>query len=100
MDCRKSVKSTIVKRVDSKETSSNLELKSRYERLVKESNQLDKEIGDLEKKGITTDLQPQMTALHEYNDMKDLAQLVLGYLADVELVTITELHRRFDLPLE
>lgn len=89
-----------INRIDSKETSSNLELKARYERLLKESSELDRQIQELESKGITTDLKPQMEVLHEYNDMKDLAQMVLGYLADVEHVTIGELHRRFKLPMD
>lgn len=89
-----------INRIDSKEISSNLELKARYERLLKENSELDRQIQELESKGITTDLKPQMEILHEYNDMKDLAQMVLGYLADAEQVTIGELHRRFRLPMD
>ncbi|KAJ8944518.1 hypothetical protein NQ318_011776 [Aromia moschata] len=75
-------------------------LLARYEKLLKENSQLDKEIADLVSKGVTADLQPQMQALHEYNEMKDLTQLVLGYLADAENVTVSDLHRRYDLPTE
>nr|XP_023014142.1 DNA repair protein SWI5 homolog [Leptinotarsa decemlineata] len=102
MDHRKSLKSksSKVKRVDSKEISSNVELRTRYDRLLKENSQLDREIEELQKRGVSTNLQPQMKALHEYNEMKDLTQLVLGYLADAEHVTIRELHKRFGLPME
>lgn len=89
-----------INRIDSKETSSVLELKARYERLIKENSELDRQISELENQGITTDLKPQMEVLHEYNDMKDLAQMVLGYLADAEHVTVGELHRRFGLPMD
>lgn len=89
-----------INRIDSKETSSNLELKARYERLLKEGIELDRQIQEFESKGITTDLKPQMEVLHEYNDMKDLTQMVLGYLADVEHVTAGVLHRRFGLPMD
>lgn len=89
-----------INRIDSKETSSSLELKARYERLLKESSELDRQIEGLEIKGVTTDLKPQMEILHEYNDMKDLTQMVLGYLADAEQVTVGELHRRFGLPMD
>lgn len=97
---RPSKKLKLLKKVDSKETSSNLELKSRYEKLLKENAQLDKAIKELEENGVTTDLHPQMDALHEYNEMKDLAQMILGYLADAEHVTVTELHKRFNLPMD
>lgn len=102
MDKPKSSKSSIKKihRIDSKETSSNSELKSRYEKLLKEGIELDRQIAEFGKKGITTDLKPQMELLHEYNDMKDLTQMVLGYLADVEHVTVGALHRRFGLPMD
>ncbi|CAH1105878.1 unnamed protein product [Psylliodes chrysocephalus] len=89
-----------LKKVDSKETSTNLELKSRYERLQKENSKLDKEIEGLEKDGVTEDMHLQMEALHDYNEMKDVTQVVLGYLADVEHVTLKELHQRYNLPIE
>lgn len=40
-----------------------------------------------------------MHALHEYNDVKDVTQIVLGQLADLYGVTVTELHKKFDLPI-
>lgn len=51
-------------------------------------------------KGVTEDLKPEMQALHEYNDIKDVTQMILGYLADAENCTVAELHRRYNLPLE
>lgn len=89
-----------INRVDSKETSSILELKARHDRLSRENSDLDRQINELESKGVTTDLKPQMEVLHDYNDMKDLTQMVLGYLADAEHVTVGELHRRFGLPMD
>jgi len=38
--------------------------------------------------------------LHEYNDLKDSAQIVIGILAEKEGVTIKELHERYGLPLK
>lgn len=69
------------------------------EALKSKEKELDREIAELLAKGIDADLQPQMQALHRYNEMKDSTQMVLGYLADVEQTTVTELHKRFDLPL-
>ncbi|XP_059475474.1 DNA repair protein SWI5 homolog [Neocloeon triangulifer] len=37
-------------------------------------------------------------ALHEYNDVKDAAQAVLGVLANHEQVTVREMHENYDLP--
>lgn len=38
-----------------------------------------------------------MKALHQYNDIKDATQHVLGRLAIVEGVTVAEIHRKYDL---
>nr|CAI5834110.1 unnamed protein product [Callosobruchus analis] len=84
----------------SKENSTNIELRYRYNRLCKLSDELDKKIAELENSGVSTDLKPQMDALHRYNEMKDLTQMVLGYVADAEHVTVAELHKRFNLPMD
>lgn len=38
-----------------------------------------------------------MKALHRYNYIKDATQIVLGRLADVEGVTVAEMHRKYNL---
>lgn len=38
-----------------------------------------------------------MKALHQYNDIKDATQLVLGRLAILEGVTVAEIHQNYDL---
>lgn len=35
--------------------------------------------------------------LHEYNDVKDAAQVVMGALADLEGTTVSEIHNRFGM---
>lgn len=86
------------------QVGSSLKLKTglleRYKKLKQREAELDLEIAGLENKGVTTDLTPQMHALHNYNEMKDLTQFVLGYLASVEQTTVAELHERYSLPLE
>lgn len=89
-----------VVKADSKENLSLSELKLRYQFLKKQSITLDKEIAELEDKGITGDLRPEMQALHEYNDIKDVTQVVLGYLSDTENCTVAELHKKYNLPSE
>lgn len=44
--------------------------------------------------------QEEIHALHRYNEMKDFAQAVIGYLANVEGATSLELHQRFNLPID
>lgn len=38
-----------------------------------------------------------MIALHQYNDIKDVTQQVLGRLAVIEGVTVAEIHRKYNL---
>ncbi|KAJ3633014.1 hypothetical protein MTP99_009989 [Tenebrio molitor] len=73
---------------------------AKYKALLEENALLDRQIEEFKSKGVTADLQPQIKALHDYNEMKDLTQVVLGYLADVEHVSIAELHVRHNLPLD
>lgn len=82
-----------------KSSSGKKSLKEQHDSLKEREEQLDKEIAELLAQGVTTDLKPQMQALHKYNEMKDLAQMVLGYLADVEQTTVKELHERYNVPL-
>lgn len=77
-----------------------LDLQTKYLCLLNKNELLDQQLEDFKKRGISTDLQPQIKALHDYNEMKDLTQVVLGYLANAEKVTITELHVRYNLPLD
>lgn len=83
------------------QSNSNIvELRLKRDHLRKINRELDEEINKLENRGVTCDLKPQMTALHEYNEIKDVTQMVLGCLAHLENVTVTELHRRYNLPVE
>lgn len=41
-----------------------------------------------------------MRLLHEYNEVKDAAQTVIGALANTENVSVRTLHERFDLPMD
>ena len=41
-----------------------------------------------------------MDLLHEYNDIKDATQTVLGALATMRGVTVASLHEEYELPLK
>lgn len=51
---------------------------------------LDQEIASLSAKN-------EKELLHQYNDIKDAAQVVMGALADLERVTLLEMHKRFNM---
>lgn len=88
------------KKVKSFSNQSSQELKDTEKALKKELADLDKQIELLNSEGITDDLREQMQALHEYNDAKDICQVILGYLADVEHTHLKDLHMRYNLPLD
>lgn len=39
-----------------------------------------------------------MRLLHEYNNLKDATQIVLGALAQAKGVSIKEMHKKYNLP--
>ncbi|XP_075161845.1 uncharacterized protein LOC142234564 isoform X2 [Haematobia irritans] len=40
-----------------------------------------------------------MNLLHDFNDIKDATQIVIGALANINCMTIKELHLKYNLPL-
>ncbi|KAK3881599.1 hypothetical protein Pcinc_013981 [Petrolisthes cinctipes] len=57
---------------------------------------LDEEIRDLQTSGYKAEeLQSHIDNLHRYNEIKDAAQLVLGRLAEMEEVTVKEMHEKY-----
>lgn len=62
---------------------------------VQEAN-VDEEIQSLQASGyIVDELQSHIDNLHRYNEIKDAAQLVLGRLAEMEEVTLKEMHEKY-----
>lgn len=59
------------------------------------NNSLDIELEKLKMKKKEKD--EIMNALHQYNDIKDATQEVLGRLAILEGVTVAEMHRKYNL---
>lgn len=41
-----------------------------------------------------------MDLLHQYNDIKDAAQIIIGALANLDGVTLKSLHEKFELPFD
>lgn len=41
--------------------------------------------------------QIQVLLLHQYNDIKDAAQIVINHIANVEGTTVSEIHKKLGL---
>ncbi|XP_051031787.1 DNA repair protein SWI5 homolog, partial [Phodopus roborovskii] len=75
-------------------------LNSDIQKLKEKKEMLDKEISQLVKEGYRVgELEGHISLLHEYNDIKDVAQMLLGKLALTRGVTIKELYPDFGLDL-
>lgn len=69
--------------------------------LKKRLKEVEGEIAELAAAGyLEEELQTHIDALHEYNEMKDTGQLLLGKIAELEGTTTTSLYERFGLELD
>ncbi|KAJ1078302.1 hypothetical protein K5549_016873, partial [Capra hircus] len=70
------------------------------QKLKEKKDMLDKEISQLLSEGYSVDeLEDHISQLHEYNDIKDAAQMLLGRLAVIRGVTTKELYPEFGLDM-
>ncbi|KAM5298531.1 DNA repair protein SWI5 homolog [Ctenodactylus gundi] len=70
------------------------------QKLKEKRDMLDKEISQLMFEGYSVDeLEDHITQLHEYNDVKDVGQTLLGRLAVIRGVTTRELYPEFGLDM-
>ncbi|XP_075885073.1 DNA repair protein SWI5 homolog isoform X2 [Nelusetta ayraudi] len=69
--------------------------------LQRRSDQLDAEIAQLEAEGCReTELEHHIDMLHEYNDIKDIGQSLLGRIAALRGTTTRDLYSHFGLELD
>lgn len=80
--------------LDEKHSSGIKELKKRLETLQEHIDDCGAMKSDDEQK------KEIMGLLHKFNDIKDATQVVLGTLANIEGVTIKDMHLRYNLPLD
>ncbi|XP_075416828.1 DNA repair protein SWI5 homolog isoform X2 [Tenrec ecaudatus] len=68
------------------------------QKLKEKRDMLDQEISQFRAEGYSVDeLQDHISQLHEYNDIKDVGQMLLGKLAVIRGVATKELYPEFDL---
>ncbi|KAM5329783.1 DNA repair protein SWI5 homolog [Glossophaga mutica] len=70
------------------------------QKLKEKRDLLDEEISQLISEGYSVDeLEDHISQLHEYNDIKDVGQMLLGKLAVIRGVTTKELYPEFGLDM-
>ncbi|XP_055126920.1 LOW QUALITY PROTEIN: DNA repair protein SWI5 homolog [Symphalangus syndactylus] len=70
------------------------------QKLKEKRDMLDKEICQFISEGYSVDeLEDHITQLHEYNDIKDVGQMLMGKLAVIRGVTTKELYPEFGLDM-
>ncbi|XP_019853941.1 PREDICTED: DNA repair protein SWI5 homolog [Amphimedon queenslandica] len=78
----------------------NTQLLSEIESLKLKLSETEKEIALLAEEYSEHELQDHIQKLHEYNEIKDVGQILLGKLAEMEGLTTSHLYQRYDLTLD
>ncbi|XP_064617069.1 DNA repair protein SWI5 homolog [Liolophura sinensis] len=79
-------------------TQSMESLKETIKLLKAENKSLEEQIKQLQSEGYDeSELSVHIDKLHQYNDIKDTGQMVLGRLANVEGVTTRTLYQKYGL---
>lgn len=76
-------------------------LSERLKSLQNKIKEADKELEELKASGYKeAELQTHIDKLHEYNEIKDIGQMVLGRIADIEGLQTKDLYSRYELDLK
>ena len=88
-------------KIESKREQRSEQLSRDVEKLKTQLKEIDRNIEELTASGCRDDeLQLHIDALHEYNEVKDVGQMLLGKIAEIEGTTTTALYKRFGLELD
>lgn len=71
-----------------------------FTELKKESEKLEKDLKGFAKTSVEESKREMRKMLHEYNEVKDATQIIIGVLANMENITIKQVHQMFNLPTE
>ncbi|XP_053138412.1 LOW QUALITY PROTEIN: DNA repair protein SWI5 homolog [Hemicordylus capensis] len=100
-NCNASFKSPVLSSRDCQSEASNKEsLQREIEELKLKNLTLDQEVAQLLAEGYSLEeLEKHIALLHEYNEIKDTGQMLLGRIAVIRGVTTKKLYPEFDLEL-
>lgn len=91
----------MIKRNEPIKSQNAEQLRQEVAELENQLKEMDKQISELRDMGMKQDeLQIHIEKLHDYNEMKDIGQMLLGRLAIVENVCTKDLYERYGLNLE
>ena len=77
-----------------------IQIVAEVESLKLKLSDTEKEIAMLAEEYSEQELQDHIKKLHEYNEVKDIGQILLGKLAEMEGLTTSHLYQRYDLTLD
>lgn len=69
-------------------------------KLLAERDRLQKELAKYPQTTENERKKEIMDLLHEYNEIKDGTQIIIGALANVDNITIKSLHEKFNMPMD
>jgi DNA repair protein Swi5/Sae3 len=70
------------------------------QRKQEELKELQERYREIRSDSIDDFVQDRIKKLHEYNEVKDIGQMLLGIIAEREGVTIKDLYKRFELDVD
>lgn len=82
------------------EAAFTIKMDGEFEKLLKEQLAMEEILLRLEDADENTRKLKRMELLHKYNDIKDATQVIINRLANIEQVTVAEIHKRYNLPLD
>lgn len=101
LSVKRTPRSTHDRKVESKGVQNSEQISKDVEKLRTQLKEIDGNIEELTASGCREDeLKLHIDALHEYNEIKDVGQMLLGKMAELEGTTTTALYERFGLDLD
>ena len=96
-----SFKSPLINRKVSNTCVNEKEIEEKVNTLEMQLKNIESEIENLVNENIKiAELDSIMKKMHDYNDIKDIAQILMGKIADIKYITIKEVHKKYDADLD
>jgi len=94
------VKQQIPCKLNTRQPDDKVTLANEVVQMHQKCQQLDQEIEELRKSYDEEELPMYVDKLHQYNEIKDIAQMLIGKIAEFERTTTKRLYERFGLDLD